>query len=64
MTALLLSRIAAGFGGFMAGTGFVHGIGAGNPWGFVVGAVGAMLLTMGIRQAARLTGSKQTRPRR
>lgn len=63
MIALLLSRIAAGVGGFMAGTGVVHGLGTGNPWGFVIGVAGVALLVHGVRQAARLSGAKP-RPRR
>lgn len=59
MIALLLSRVAAGFGGFMAGTGLVHGVAAGNPWGFVIGIAGAALLVYGIRQAARLAHGHQ-----
>jgi len=62
--ALLLSRVAAGLGGFMAGTGLVHGVVAGNPWGFVISAVGAALLIHAIRQAARLSAARSRRPRR
>jgi hypothetical protein len=54
VVALLLTRIAAGFGGFMAGTGLIHGIVAGNPWGFALMAFGLAMLVYGIRQAARL----------
>jgi amino acid transporter len=61
--ALLLSRVAAGFGGFMAGTGLVHGVVAANPWGFVIGIAGVALLIYGIRQAAHLAGeSRRKRP--
>ena len=63
MIALLLSRVAAGFGGFMAGTGLVHGVVAVNPLGFVIGIAGVALLIYGIRQAAPLAGeSRRKRP--
>lgn len=63
IVALLLTRVAAGFGGFMAGTGLIHGIVAGNPWGFAIMAFGLAMLVYGIGQAARLAAGSAPKRR-
>lgn len=56
LAALLLTRVAAGLGGFIAGTGLVHALLAGNPYGVVLLIAGLALLLYGVRQAAKLSG--------
>lgn len=54
LLALLLTRVASGLGGALAGIGLVHVVVAGNPWGIPVLAVGLMMALHGIRRAAQL----------
>ena len=56
LIALLLTRVAAGLGGFIAGTGVVHALLAGNSYGIILLIGGLALLLYGVRQAARLSG--------
>lgn len=55
LVALLLTRVAAGLGGFIAGTGFVHAVVAGNPYGLLLVVGGLALMFYGVRQAAKLS---------